>query len=269
MIQVNLLPSGRKRKGRRGGGRSMSLAMPSFSGIGGDRWLLAAVVIGVLTLGSAAWLWLGLASDRSRIAEGLEQAVQDSARYADLISQTTELESRRDSILRRVEVIQEIDRDRLVWPHILDEVARALPEYTWLSEIQSISVTPVVFQLTGRAGNTRAITLFMEQLQASPFVRSVRLLTSQAVVENANSSQQQVVQSFELEVEYEPVPLEDLQTVPLFADDEMETEGDAATTEPAVDGSGAAVSPEPDPAGTEPLPGPGGPGGDDGGDAWR
>jgi type IV pilus assembly protein PilN len=196
--------------------------MPDFKGLGGDRWLLVLVLVAIATLGSAAWLWLGLSADRRTVDEELEQAVQDSARYADLISQTTELEARRDSILERVSVIQEIDRDRLVWPHILDEVARALPEYTWLSEITTIASAPVVFQIAGRAGNTRAITLFMEQLQASPFIRSVRLITSQAVVENQNTPQQQVVQAFELELEYDPVPLEELQTVPLFADDAME-----------------------------------------------
>jgi type IV pilus assembly protein PilN len=217
MIEVNLLPSGRKRKGRKG--RSPSVSLPEMKGFGGDRWLLAVLLVAVLTLGAAGWLWLGLASDRRAVEEGLAQAVQDSARYADLIAQTTELESRRDSILERVSVIEEIDRDRMVWPHILDEVARALPDYTWLQEITTISSTPVVFQLNGRAGNTRAITLFMEQLQSSPFFRSVRLITSQAVVENQNSPQQQVVQSFELEVTYEAVPLEELETVPLFADD--------------------------------------------------
>lgn len=200
----------------------MTLGAPKMPNLGGDPWLTAVLVVAILTLGVAAWLWLGLASDRTTVAAELEQAVQDSARYADLIAQTTELEARRDSILERVAVIQEIDRDRLVWPHLLDEVARALPEYTWLTEITTISTSPVVFQLLGRAGNTRAITLFMEQLQASPFIRSVRLITSQAVVENENTPQQQVVQAFELEVEHQEVPLDQLATVPLFGDDEMD-----------------------------------------------
>jgi Tfp pilus assembly protein PilN len=229
--------------------------MPDMKGLGGDRWLLAVVAVAVITLGTAAWLWLGLSTDRGAVQESLAQAVQDSARYADLIAQTTELESRRDSILRRVSVIEEIDRDRMVWPHILDEVARALPEYTWLREITTIATSPVVFQLNGRAGNTRAITLFMEQLQASPFVRSVRLITTQAVVENQNTPQQQVVQAFELEVEYEPVPLEDLETVPLFADDGPGTP-ESMEAEAGVGAGGEETSPVP--AGET-----------EGGDAWR
>ena len=71
--------------------------------------VLAAIVI----------LFLGLRSDREELQVQLNEAVQDSARFADLIARTALLTARRDSIAQRVAIIQEIDHGRFVWPHIL------------------------------------------------------------------------------------------------------------------------------------------------------
>ncbi|NNK62126.1 MAG: PilN domain-containing protein, partial [Gemmatimonadetes bacterium] len=122
-------------------------------------------------------------------------------------------------------------RDRFVWPHILDEVARSLPEYTWLTEVVQVQEVPLKVQVSGRAGNIFAITVFMNQLQASPFFSQVTFLSSEESIENAGTVESQAVQEFQLELEYEPVPLEELETVPLFGTDTSMSED--VGTEPA------------------------------------
>jgi Tfp pilus assembly protein PilN len=217
VLQVNLIPGGRSKK-KRGGGASR-LSLPSFSGLP-DRWVLAAAVAVVAALGTGALLWTSNQGRRAEVEVALDRAVQDSARFADLISRTSALTARRDSIFEKVGIIQEIDRDRFVWPHILDEVARALPEYTWLTEIIQVQEFPLKVQVSGRAGNIFAITVFMDQLQDSPFFSQVTFLSSQESIQNAGTVESQAVQEFQLELEYDPVPLEELETVPLFGVDE-------------------------------------------------
>lgn len=217
MLQVNLIPGGRSKK-KRGGGASR-LSLPSLSGLP-DRWVLAAGVAVVAALGTGAFLWTSNQGHRVEVEVALDRAVQDSARFADLISRTSALTARRDSIFEKVGIIQEIDRDRFVWPHILDEVARALPEYTWLTEIIQVQEFPLKVQVSGRAGNIFAITVFMDQLQDSPFFSQVTFLSSQESIQNAGTVESQAVQEFQLELEYDPVPLEELETVPLFGVDE-------------------------------------------------
>jgi Tfp pilus assembly protein PilN len=217
VLQVNLIPGGRSKK-KRGGGASR-LSLPSLSGLP-DRWVLAAVVAVVAALGTGALLWTSNQARRAEVEVALDRAVQDSARFADLISRTSALTARRDSIFEKVGIIQEIDRDRFVWPHILDEVARALPEYTWLTEIIQVQEFPLKVQVSGRAGNIFAITVFMDQLQDSPFFSQVTFLSSQESIQNAGTMESQAVQEFQLELEYDPVPLEELETVPLFGVDE-------------------------------------------------
>ena len=32
-------------------------------------------------------------------------------------------------------IIKQIDNDRFVWPHIMDEISRSMPPYTWLTSL--------------------------------------------------------------------------------------------------------------------------------------
>jgi Tfp pilus assembly protein PilN len=220
VLQVNLIPDGRSKKKR---GAGIGIKLPTFSRMP-DRWVMAAMVAILGAVGVGTSLWFSSQGRKGDVEVALERAVQDSSRFADLISRTSALTARRDSIFEKVGIIQEIDRDRFVWPHILDEVARALPEYTWLSEIVQVQESPLTVQLEGRAGNIFAITVFMNQLQASPFFSQVTFLSSEESVENANTVESQAVQAFRLELEYAPVPLEELETVPLFGTEERISE---------------------------------------------
>ena len=70
--------------------------------------------------------------------------MQDSTRYAAVIAQRSAAEASRDSVVRQIDVIKAIDGTRFVWPHILDEVSRALPPYTWLVSIAQTSAVPSI-----------------------------------------------------------------------------------------------------------------------------
>ncbi|HKK50396.1 MAG TPA: hypothetical protein VKA74_02360, partial [Myxococcota bacterium] len=110
MIQVNLLPGGKKRS--RGGGFSFSLPKLGGGGGGGpglpaDPYTLGAAAAGVLSLGVMAWLFLGIGAEREELDVALTEARQDSVRFADVIQRTNQLTARRDSIAERVAIIQE------------------------------------------------------------------------------------------------------------------------------------------------------------------
>jgi Tfp pilus assembly protein PilN len=162
------------------------------------------------------YLYMDTARTSADLEVGIDAAQADSARYVDEIAQNTLLEAREDSILQRATIIQEIDEDRYVWPHLMDEVARALPEYTWLTEILQVSLgDELLFQIQGRAGNNFAFTQFMENLEASLFISNVRLISSERVPENTGGFNRAVT-AFSLEALFERPPPELLETVPLL-----------------------------------------------------
>jgi type IV pilus assembly protein PilN len=213
VIEVNLLPGGRKRQSRK---RSVSMPTLSVKGLPSDRWVQAALFAGLVAVGAMAWFWFSLQQQEEEVAVAVEAAVQDSARFADLIERTRRLQARRDSIVERVAVIQEIDQNRYVWPHVLDQVARALPDYTWLTQIGESGTNPLRIMLRGRAGNNYAVTVFMDQLEASDYFRGVDLISTEQAPASIEGGGMQVVYAFELQMTFEQPPLESLETVPLL-----------------------------------------------------
>jgi Tfp pilus assembly protein PilN len=214
VIEVNLLPgSGKARRSR----RRRSLSLPTFRGLPGDRWVVGAAALVVLALGSIAWMSVAVAGEAEEYEVRIEAAARDSVRLADVIVRTEGLQARRDSIAQRVAVIQEIDGSRYVWPHIMDEVARALPDYTWLSRIQPLTTSgTILFRVEGRAGTYFALTSFMEAMEASPFIRGTTLVSSARGPLQASAGDERTVYNFVLEAEYRDPPPELIQTEPLF-----------------------------------------------------
>jgi Tfp pilus assembly protein PilN len=144
----------------------------------------------------------------------IEQERQDSIRFAVLIDQTNELTARRDLLAQRVQIIQQIDAARYTWPHVLDEVASAVPEYLWLREVIYTGDNPLRVRIAGRAGSTFAVTNFLRRLEASRFLRAAEIQSMQLQPSEANP--EDLVQVFEILVTYEPPPLDELESVPLF-----------------------------------------------------
>lgn len=230
MIEVNLSPSAKRRGkkgGRKAGGASSmpSIKLPDF-----DKWLLFIAAGWIIGLGGLAWLFLGTKAEASELTEQIEQAVADSTRYATTISQTNELRARRDTIAMKLEVIQQIDEGRYTWPHVMEEISKALPDYTWLEGVAQLEggAAPS-FQIDGRTGSNFALTRFMSNLEASPFIRGVRLLSTTQVSEGAQG-QEITLHQFMLEARFEEPTADLIQTVPLFAEDTEEV-GDGAAAE--------------------------------------
>lgn len=144
MIEVNLLPGGKKGKaGGKGlnfsfGGKKKGRKAPAGSGTKIDAWMLGSAAAVVLSLGLMGWMFTSAGSRTEDLGLEIEQAARDSARYADLIQQTEGLRARRDTISQKVAIIQDIDGSRYVWPHVMDEVSRSLPDYTWLTGILQV-----------------------------------------------------------------------------------------------------------------------------------
>lgn len=219
MIEVNLLPGGKKRPSRGGG---FSFKLPTVSGLSADPWILGAIAVGVVALGLIAWLFLGVTTRTGSLEEAIAEAEADSAQYDSLITQAQALTARRDSIAAKVRIIQDIDQNRYVWSHVMDELSRSLPDYTWLeSVVQSSSLPDLQLRITGRVGQMYALSRFIENLEASPFLRNATLVASDQVVESAEGAEQ-VVYEYTLTVAYDQPPLEFLETVPLFEEGEVE-----------------------------------------------
>ena len=181
MIEVNLHPEGskRRRKGRRVPTVPGWLKSKGTTG-GRDPWLIAAVAIPTLVLLVVGFLWMSQRSERGDLDLRIAEAVEDSARLSDLRALSDSLIARESQISERLQLLSGLDDGRFVWPRLLDEVSRALPNYAWLTSLHQASDLPnLQVQVEGMAANPLAITAYVRGLQESPYVSEVRILGSQ------------------------------------------------------------------------------------------
>src|SRR5258705_9932007 len=207
--------------------------MPDFKGIIAqikDPGLIGAGGAWVLVGGGGALLYI---TGRARLATAesrLEAVKAEKRRYDIVIAQKRQAEKVRDSLVSQINMIRTIDADRYVWPHVLDQVTKALPPYTWVTRMQS--VRPVVagaqpgqqvivqtdstgaplvrVSIDGRTVDIQAYTTFLRQLAASPWFTDVTPASSQVVIESDRP-----VTSFNVTVRYRVADSVYIRTVPL------------------------------------------------------
>jgi Tfp pilus assembly protein PilN len=176
VIEINLLPGAKRKRG----GKDFHFALPdikALSGLAKDPWLIACLVSWALV----ALLALVFAQSRAQVAAltpRLETAQREQQRYAALVRRKMMFEAIRDSLIGQIDLIKGIDKDRYVWPHVLDAVAKALPQYTWLDNLESRggqtdSGGAPTIQITGKAVDPQAFTRFLRNLEDSPFIEGV------------------------------------------------------------------------------------------------
>ncbi len=201
MITVNLRPG--KRRKSSGSSFNFKGLLDNFRGLGTkvkDPMLLGAVASWVCVLGFLGFVYLNNVRQLYTLEPRLEQARSENKRFKSFIADKRRQEKIRDSLLAQITVIRNVDGDRYIWAHLLDEITKALPAYTWLVDLGSTPApapaprTPadtaadtlppaLVFELNGRTIDIQAYTRFLRQLEASPWIKDVTPVSAQTVVE--------------------------------------------------------------------------------------
>ena len=232
MITVNLRPG--KRRKRTGSSFNFKGMFDGFRDLGAkvkDPVLLAAVGAWVCVLGVLGFLYLNNVRQLLTLSPRLEQARSENKRFKTFLADKRRQEQIRDSLLAQITVIRDVDSDRYVWPHLLDEVTKALPAYTWLVDLGSTTPAakprakrpakparaakgakaaaadsaaaadtvqpPLIFQLNGRTIDIQAYTRFLRQLEASPWIENVIPVSAQTIVE-----EERPVTAFTIKAQY-------------------------------------------------------------------
>ena len=234
MIEVNLLP-GQKRKAAGGGAK---LKLPDFKALLTsikDPWLIAAVVAWVVVGGGVAALFLLDTAKKASLDSRVVNERHDADRFSSFIAEKRAQERRRDSLVVQINVIRQIDGQRYVWPHLLDQITKALPPYTWIQDMQQTATPPAVptsvpvangqrpspadsaaaanavnVTLNGRTVDIQAYTTFLRQLAASPWITDVTPAASQTVIESDRP-----VTAFSVSFKYRQADSVFIRTVPL------------------------------------------------------
>jgi type IV pilus assembly protein PilN len=241
MITVNLRPDLKRKRAR----KSFAINLDGVRSLGSkikDPLLLVAVVSWVCVLGWLSFVFVGTARELSALTPQLEQSRSENKRFKAFLSEKRHQETVRDSLVAQIGTIRMVDGDRYVWPHLMDEVTRALPAYTWLVDLGPaaanaaahpgtpastpapaaakpgakpdstgpVAPPPVQFELNGRTVDIQAYTRFLRQLEASPWITDVTPVSAQTVVEKDRP-----VTAFTIRATYRQADSAYIKTVPL------------------------------------------------------
>lgn len=230
-IEVNLLPGAKRGKKKKGGSMAADFKAlwGSIQARFKDVWLATAIGAGVVAALAIALLFMTQRTREAGLASTLDKVVADSARYAAVLADRARAEARRDSALLQLNIIKAIDEDRFIWPHILDEISRALPPYTWLVSVKlsgtaqgtnpaaayrppppdtskgkrrrSVAIElprdTVRFQVIGQTVDIQAFTRFYSALEDSPFLGGVTFSKTEEKIQGGKP-----IREFVLDVSY-------------------------------------------------------------------
>jgi len=230
MIEINLLPGAGRKKASRGQAVDFGAMAAGLAGRVRDKYLLGTIAAVILALAAVGYLYTSQNAKEASLTARGEQATRDSVRYANFLKDRYKSEAIRDTLLRQVNLIRSLDEDRYVWPHVMDEVSRALPQYTWIVSLgfvgtpqgsNNVVVAPkttadttkknkppkrldtqvpkddIQIRLSGRTVDIQALTKYMRDLELSPFLTNVVLDKSEPAIDNGKE-----VTQFQLTINY-------------------------------------------------------------------
>jgi Tfp pilus assembly protein PilN len=235
MITVNLRPDLKRKRAR----SPLQGITESVRGLGArvkDPLLVVAVVAWVGSLGWLGFVVMNTGRQLATLEPQLEQTRAEHRRFKAFLTEKRHQEMIRDSLVAQIGVIRSVDGDRYVWSHLLDEVTKALPAYTWLTDLGADVATtpgaapapapapaaakadsnaapvktPVAFSIVGRTVDIQAYTRFLRQLEASPWITDVTPVSAQTVVEK-----ERPVTAFSIRATYREADSAYIRTVPL------------------------------------------------------
>jgi Tfp pilus assembly protein PilN len=238
MIEINLLPGAGKKSRGAGAGVNVGASFATAANRVKDPFMLLAAASIIAAGAAISMLTLRQQAVSSDLASREQKQVQDSTRYAAVLREKKKAETQRDSVMRQLNIIKTIDNDRFVWPHVMDEISRAMPQYTWIVSVKQISAPtaaggaaddankdkdkkkkaavqeeapqPMKFTVVGNTVDIQALTRFMKLLAASPFIQNVQLVNSQLAQADGKE-----VTEFTLEAQYHQPDSTAIRTVPL------------------------------------------------------
>jgi type IV pilus assembly protein PilN len=157
MVRINLLPREEK---------------PSGAAVTWSKIFVWTMVGAAVVLLVGVGLHIFRSYEISTLKSDIAEAVAEQEKYREQAALVDALTAKRREITQRIGVIETLDQDRRVRVHLLDELARSVPEYVWLQRFQESGGAA---QVKGWAFSNLAISRFMDALEAKSHTDSVYL----------------------------------------------------------------------------------------------
>jgi type IV pilus assembly protein PilN len=168
MIRINLLTAERK---------VAKAAGPGFQA--GQKMMVVGSLILVATILLLGWRYWALGQQEAEVKREIEAANREEQRLQEILKQVEEFQNRKKLLEARIALIDELRKGQSAPVHMVDQISKALPEMTWLTNLQQQGYT---LQIQGRCLTLTSLSDFIGNLEASRyFIRPVEIIESSVV----------------------------------------------------------------------------------------
>ena len=163
MIRINLLATERK---------VAKAASPGMQA--GQKMMVIGSLVLVLTVVGVGWRYWAIGQEKAQIAREIDAAKREEARLQEILKQVQEFENRRKVLEARLALIDELRKGQTAPVHMIDQISKALPDMTWLTQMQQNGYTMTI---QGRCLSLTSLSDFIGNLEASRyFIRPVEII---------------------------------------------------------------------------------------------
>jgi len=164
LIKINLVREGRA---VRGAGAAPGAAAAAVAAAGGPSNLNTMLIVAGLALGAVVgggW-WV---IEKNKLSDRREQVATkqvEAQRLESIIKEVEEYQKRKDSLQRRIDLINQLKQNQKGPVKIMDRVSQDLPDLVWLDKM---NMSGGLITISGRGLNPNAIANFVENVKNDP-----------------------------------------------------------------------------------------------------
>lgn len=168
MIRINLLATERRGAKAAAGGLQA-----------GQKIVVVGSLIVVVAVALLGWRYWALGQQQAQVKREIEAANREEARLQEILKQVTEFENRKKLLEARVGLIDELRKGQAAPVLMVDQISRALPDMTWLTNLTQSQYT---LTIQGRCLTLTSVSDFIGNLEASRyFARPVEVVDTSVV----------------------------------------------------------------------------------------
>lgn len=162
MIKINLVREGRA---VRGAGAPAAVPGAAAAGAGNlnNVLIIALTVIGLVV---ALGYWYMAKRNLANTEATLEQRKTEAQKLDAAIKAVAEFQKKKDSLQKRIDLINQLKQNQKGPVRIMDQVSRDLPDLVWLRDM---TIAGGRISLNGFGLNPNAVALFLANIKADPY----------------------------------------------------------------------------------------------------
>lgn len=149
---------------------------------------VAMLIFAALLAGLIFWLWKGVVEDHIADQQTRNNHIQgEIAKLDKQIEEIKALRERRDELVARMQVIQDLQGNRPTIVYVFDQLVRTLPDGVYYTSVERKGN---LYTLNGIAESNNRISRLMRNFEASPWFVAPNLISVKALEgggEQANS----------------------------------------------------------------------------------